>query len=904
MSRFALRHFKRHWRMNLIVWLVLLLATTFLASLPLYTTAIAGQTLQETLAAAQVPARNIEISRREGSLSAAVWSEMEAELGELVQDRTTIRETGENAVRSGPFFLQPGGTAIPVFEELYYRVWAFDALWTNVRILEGRVPRYIEPDPFNLSYQEQEVAIGHEAAAGMGIALGDELRTAGDSLRLHVVGIVEPLDAGSPIWLDDLTPFGVMVVERGNRPDLVNLSLLVPAQTMNETFPAHREYWRVTVDTGALDMTNIEPMRDALVRLESRWPDVTMETGLITLLDRHLADFAHSQVTVLLLSAQSLIFILYTITMVSSYVLEASRGEISTMVDRGYTGRQITGIFALQGFVLAFLLAAPIGPPLALQVVRSWATQVPIGGLPALSWQLAIAGALFGWLALVLPIYLATRQNTIARQRTLARPEGRTGWQRAYLDFFLLALGALIYWQLADTGSFLRLPGAGSTGDLTDPLLLLGPTLLLIAVAMLFLRLAPLALRLAARPARLVRGFVLPFGLARLARDPAQPSRVILLSSLAAALVFFAVAYDYSLAVRQEQLAGYQSGADIVVGFPHDAEPAQLAQAAELDGVRHASPVYRNDHARWSIELGQQATVLAIEPESFDQVAGYPPAISPLTVPGLMAALTPAGEETVPAIFSAGAHPRNRQIGDQIHYFIGSDPVTFEVRGLILNFPALSGNYIITNLAELEKKVDIDALLAPWDGRREVWLDVAPERQAQAVQAAAGLSGARLRADSQRLLREIQANLPAREALGAFRLNAFILAVLSIAVFLAVHYFGARQRMLEFGILRAEGLSARQLLGLLSLDGALLIGIGLLSGAAIGYGLAWVMRPFFSRALSGAMAGGSLYAILIDARWLVALYLALIAAYLLAMILSSVALLRAGVHRALRLGDE
>ena len=80
--------------------------------------------------------------------------------------------------------------------------------------------------------------------------------------------------------------------------------------------------------------------------------------------------------------------------------------------------------------------------------------------------------------------------------------------------------------------------------------------------------------------------------------------------------------------------------------------------------------------------------------------------------------------------------------------------------------------------------------------------------------------------------------------------------------------------------------------------------LGLAAGTAIGYGLAVLMRPFFSDALAEAVAGGALYAVLIDWPTMIALYAALVGFYVLALLLSSLALMRAGIHRVMRLGDE
>ena len=62
MIRLSIRHLLRHWRMNLIVLLGLVLAAAFLAGLPTYATAIAGRSLRQQIDSAVVSARNVEVT--------------------------------------------------------------------------------------------------------------------------------------------------------------------------------------------------------------------------------------------------------------------------------------------------------------------------------------------------------------------------------------------------------------------------------------------------------------------------------------------------------------------------------------------------------------------------------------------------------------------------------------------------------------------------------------------------------------------------------------------------------------------------------------------------------------------------------------------------------------------------
>ena len=164
-------------------------------------------------------------------------------------------------------------------------------------------------------------------------------------------------------------------------------------------------------------------------------------------------------------------------------------------------------------------------------------------------------------------------------------------------------------------------------------------------------------------------------------------------------------------------------------------------------------------------------------------------------------------------------------------------------------------------------------------------------------------------------------------AKGAFLLNAVILILLSIAGFIIVNYFSAKQRTYEFSILRSLGLSARQLVGMLFGESMLIMALGLISGTGIGYVLSYVMKPFMEKTLNVALAGASTYLTWIDYPYIsqeksitlanVAMgnlifnwtdismvYLLLIAFYIAALIILMAVLIRGGIHRVLRIGEE
>jgi putative ABC transport system permease protein len=460
------------------------------------------------------------------------------------------------------------------------------------------------------------------------------------------------------------------------------------------------------------------------------------------------------------------------------------------------------------------------------------------------------------------------------------------------LDLVLLAFGGLIYWQLTESGSFI-LRRVGS-GQFADPILLLGPSLLLIAVALIFLRVFPYVLRFASWLTKGARGAILPLGLARLSRDPRGPSRVVLLISLAAGLILFANAFENSLAVRQAEVAHYLAGADLRISLPEDSVEAIRG----LPGVLDASPVL---HGELRTQEQRLVNLMAVDPETFGRVARYPPNFTNLTIPSVLRALQPQTDpEVLPAVLSSAALPKGASVRDEVALHLVGRELTFDVRGTIVNFPAVSDSFVVVSLPDLAKMVDLASQRRTTQS--EIWLDVEPN--AHSALASDSRFIGLIAEDAMVRFESLQSDALAQGANQAFRLNALTLAVLSVAAFVLVHYFAARQRTYEFSILRAAGAASWQLLVLLVTEGLLVMALGLLAGTAIGYGLSQIMVGYLSPVLSAATAGVPIREIVIDWGGVARQYAILASAYVVSMLVLLLVLLRAGVHRVLRMGEE
>jgi hypothetical protein len=248
-----------------------------------------------------------------------------------------------------------------------------------------------------------------------------------------------------------------------------------------------------------------------------------------------------------------------------------------------------------------------------------------------------------------------------------------------------------------------------------------------------------------------------------------------------------------------------------------------------------------------------------------------------------------------------------------VHYLLGPQRLEFEVLGFVEQFPTLERPFVLTDLAALQGQIVLDELLVSSLAGCEWWLDVAPEQHeglVQMLQQQARISDLdrrpvyRVIDDAQARLHAFQSDLVVRTAVAALGLNALALALLSVLSYLMTLLLTVRRRWVEFSVLHAVGVAGRQTLVLLSLESAIVVGLGLLAGAGLGYGLAHAMRAFVALVLAASLGEGALAGLVVDWPALLRLGAALVGGYGLALGILLFVVVRGKVHRALRLPEE
>jgi putative ABC transport system permease protein len=911
---FIARHMFRHLGMNVAVLFCFSLGAGLLGSLPTFAAITAEKALESSLVNAHPSVRNIKVEAPLSILSSALNGYINESLGDLVDERIFVNNIQRNAHSSAPLII--GEQEVYTDLEGIW-IWSFDKLTQHTSLLKGEWPVVTYPisQADALGPPTIQAAITEEIASLLQIQVGDLLQD-NNEYKYLVTGIIQINDPAEDMWWQDSSPI-YLTIEPGLNEDTISAPIFIHSSSMREYFFGYASEWRYILQPEIINISNAETVESDLANLKNRLSanKAKMTSGLPNLVQDFRKDLSTSRMVLYLLSIQAFLFVIFTLILMATLLVNNSLSEMAALTSRGASRYQIILTFAFQMLILAIIAGFIMGPLLTWIGLHIWGwisgDRVP-GLLPIETWQMSILAAGIGWFAVVMAIIPATRSGLLDWQQSVSRPSQATAWQKKYIDIFLLLFGALLYWQLSSSGSFVMRRIKDS--DFADPLLLIGPSLLLIALAMLYLRLFPIILNGLTSLTKSGRGIVLPLGLTRIARNPQRLSWIVLLISLASGLILFAKIYSESLNSTQVQIARYIAGSNLRL----DANQIQNSHIAEIEEVLPISQVLRG---RVQENSGRGITILAVDPETFVNVSEYPSGMTNLTIDIIMQAINqPAeidqGEEStstvntnsepkqttpaIPAIISYSTLPKGGKIGDHLELLMAGQPITFEIRGIIADFPTLSTDFLIVNSNTFENVVSTS--IATQLRNSEYWISTDEQNHDQLV-SLPFIRNAIL-ADSTKILNIIRNNIMTLGTVRAFGLNGLILAIISLVGLLLANYFSFRQREYEFGILRAYGLSRGQSNLLLVSEGILVLVLGLISGIILGYSLTKLMRPYISLAVSRTLPGMTVHQI--DINWLsVATIVGLLTAlYCIAMALIVFALWRSNIHQVLGTGDE
>ena len=675
------------WRLLSSVVLGVLLASGIMAGTVVYFDALREVALRVTLdklsqrevdilmPGDKGPTNRRERARVEGLANSVIASRVEW----MVRDRYFASKTPT-------FFLaEPGREEEAGGDDARAYFAYLPRLMEHSTLVAGRLPR---DDALNNPGQplEIEAIIPAEAAQLFGLQVADRVATVPHwddeipSVTVVVSGIFERNEPGTEFWyLEDAVLNAATGPTFRTAPlhisEAAYFDVLGPALPRMDSIYA----WLLSVDDGRINAGNsgfalfdTEAMNSVMSATLSTYRQSTALDNALREYDRRLFFSKLPMFVVLILIA---IVILYYVVTLASLTVEERRAEVALLRSRGANSSQIMTVFVLEGATIAGV-AAGLGPILAALSI-SFLGYTPAfsdltGGdrlvttISPLAYAMSGIGGALSFAALIVPAVQASRISVTQQRQQAARPTSQPAFQRYYLDVVLLLVSLFLFRQLTEQGSVVA---TQLFGDLAvNQMLLALPGLMLVASAMVLLRLFPLAMQLGSRISSkwLPAGAVL--GVWQMARNPAHYARLSLLLILTAGLGIFASSFGATLERSFEERVLYSTGSDVRVDGVREhittrrnfrrwgrstptptptpvLSPTPRATIEEayggVEGVEVVSPVFRNRGNDLSKFFGDSFTMIALEPDSFSEVAWFREDFAGKPMAELLGSLTP-----------------------------------------------------------------------------------------------------------------------------------------------------------------------------------------------------------------------------------------------------------------------
>lgn len=618
--------------------------------------------------------------------------------------------------------------------------------------------------------------------------------------------------------------------------------------------------------------------------------------------------------------------IFYYTILAASLTIQKRGNEIALLRSRGAGLLQLLLTYLIEWGTIAFA-AFIIGPYIGLFIARLMGASsgflefvnrdyisVIIPPNTYFYALLTITAAVLSCLLLVLP---AAGESIVSYKQKVARENRKPVWQRYYIDFIFLIFSIYGYRELTKAIASIQSGTTAGTQLMLDPLLFIIPVLFIATAGLLSLRIIPLIIRFVSVLTDTLPEVTLSVSLRQFFRNSTQYLPLIFFIIMTVSLGIYSSSIARTLNQNFIDSMMYKNGAEIVISekwsfdTPSYGTAGQMVDRTstiyeppfyihkELPGVRAAARVMTK---KGSVSIGssmmKNGTMMAIDPDDFARVTWFR---DDLTEEHLYSYLNLLISHEQAALINGDFFEEAQlEIGDWITFGVGRRSIEFFVAGIIDYWPTIypeSFPVLIGNLDYFQAQYIIE----PYD----VWLSLEEDASIQLI-----INELRENdiwvtrvVDTPKQIIEGKRD-PQRMGIFGILSIGFVVAVLiTVMGFFLYNFLSLKKRLLEFGVMRAIGLSITQLISILTLEQVLTVGIGFVLGTIYGITASRVFMPFLqmSQNLEGIVPG---FRIVIQKGDIRNILIILGGTLVIGLVFLSVFLVRLKLHEAIKLGEE
>jgi len=804
----------------------------------------------------------------------------------------------------------------------------------HIDILEGGFPSPADPS----AASPMEVLVTQVLAAEMGLQVGDSFiayhpddNASQREFPIQIAGVWQARDAEDEFWF--------------LAPAAFDNLMLVPEQSFSgQLGPAlenevDRAVWYLVMDGRRIQTKDVDGLVGRAQQVQRQADTLLPKISNRIAPTEGLQKYRQSvgQLTVLLsaFNAPVVGLILAFIGLVVGLTVNQRRNELAVMRSRGGAPFQIVGFAMLEGVVLGVVALAmgTAGALLLTQLMGRVQSFLDFSNsnalrvsLPANALQAGAVAIALAVLAQVLPTVAAAGDTIVTYKQQQARDLKRPWWQRVWLDLLLFIPAAYGFYLLRQQGSIFASAGEGAanTDPLQNPLLFLIPVLAVFSLTLFITRLLPWLMEAISWLLFQTNSVGVLMAARQLARTPRFYAMPLILLVLTMSLAVFTASLARTMDLQLYDEALYQVGADVslhgagvMFSMPGDRVSAESKQKAEsgraiylplseykeFPGVEAAARV---GEFRSETRVGGErvlGTFIGVDRSDFGQVAFWRWDFARYRLGSLMNALASSPDAIL--VSRTFAQQNGLRPGDffrlNVRLIEGSVELNTQIVGLLDYFPTWypeqDGPLFVGNLETLFAQVGGEL---PY----EVWLRTDGTPDSEGLQTA--LEERKLfwwRWDQPySFIKDEQARPERQGVFGLLSIGFAAAALLTVLGFFMYALFSFRRRLVALGILRAVGLSARQMTIFVAFELAFLILSGLTLGTALGTAVSQLFIPYLQ---FGASEVELAPPYLVEIAWpaITQVYILFALLFVAALLVLGILLRRMKIFQAIKLGE-
>ena len=813
----------------------------------------------------------------------------------------------------------------------------------HITILEGQFPN---PAPA-VNDEAVEVLMHEEVAVELGAQVGEtyiafmKIRSEEGFVRdvqipVRISGVWRATDERDPFWFFRSAAFAErLMVPEGTFSGYVNEAL------RNEVYTA---VWYLAMEGQEVHHSDANSLIRRTLSVQQEvselLPDATLGESPVDALVEYRRSSNLLTILLYAFSIPILGLLLAFILLTSGLAVDRRRNEVAVLRSRGAMAAQMVGMALLESLLLggvALAISSPTGMGIAQLIGQARSFLDFTANVEQLRINMTMSTLRFGMVAVgiamvaqILPTFGASKHTIVSYKRERARMLRKPWWQRIWLDVLLLIPAGYGAYLLREQGSVVQLESQFGNAPLQNPLLFLVPALGIFALTLFFLRIMPLLMSALAWVASHTKAVGLLMAVRHLARTPQFYNTPLILLVLTLSLSAFTASLAHTLDDHLYAQTYYQAGAD--VRFLEMGEGTQglggmfggmgneggdgesqteeeagprwfflpVSEYLDVPGVENVARVGRYTAVANAGAGRTSGVFMGVDRSQFPTVSYWREDFASNSLGELMNALA---LERRGVLVSGDFLKQNiLSVGDDIRVEVASygdlAEMNLKIVGKFRYFPSWypsEGPLFVGNL-------DYYFEQAGGQYPYQVWLEARKDADFEAM------TSGELDIDSYDWeappleIAETQ-KLPERQGLfGLLSVGFASAAVLTVVGFFLYALFSFQRRFIEFGVLRAVGLSSRQMSAFLGWELAFLILMGGVLGTALG---GWVSKFFIPFLQIGADEASRIPPYQVDIAWsaVFRIYALFGLLFIFALITLIVMLRRMRIFEAVKLGQ-